>query len=82
MDGGEKKMRTLVKLHESLRSALNYRIQNGTMTVSLMARSTGLSVSHVSNFLHGRKKLSLSAMDKVIELQGLIVELAPCRRQP
>ena len=41
-------MRTLVKVHESLRSALNYRIQNGTMTVSLMARSTGLSQSHVS----------------------------------
>jgi hypothetical protein len=74
--------RTLVKLHESLRSTLNYRIQNGTMTIKLLSGVTGMSPSHLSNFLHGKRKLSLAAMDKVIAAQGLIIELAPCRRQP
>ena len=47
------------------------RIQRGTLSVSLLARQTGLGQPHLSNFLHKRRQLSLEAMDRVLAAQHL-----------
>jgi len=70
-----------VQLQERLRLELLRRIKFGTMSVSLLARQTGLGQPHVSNFLHGRRGLSLATLDKVLAAQQLAVDdLLPARR--
>ena len=59
------------QMHEQFRLELHRRIQRGTVCVSLLARQTGMGQSHLSNFLHGRRQLSLEAMDRVLTAQHL-----------
>lgn len=54
------------QMHDRLRLELLRRIQRGTLSVSLLARQTGFGQSHLSNFLHGRRQLSLDAMDRIL----------------
>jgi hypothetical protein len=61
------------QMHERLRLELLRRIQRGTVSVSLLARQTGLGQSHLSNFLHSRRQLSLEAIDRVLAAQHLAV---------
>jgi hypothetical protein len=62
------------QLQERVRLELLRRIERGTLSVSLLARQTGLAQAHVSNFLHGRRQLSLGALDKVLAAQQMSVE--------
>jgi hypothetical protein len=57
--------------HERLRLELLRRIQRGTVSVSLLARQTGFGQSHLSNFLHSRRQLSLQAMDSILAAQHM-----------
>ncbi len=59
------------QMHERLRLELLRRIQRGTLSVSLLARQTGFGQSHISNFLHSRRQLSLEALDTVLAAQHL-----------
>jgi transcriptional regulator with XRE-family HTH domain len=59
------------QMYERLRIELQRRIQRGTLSVSLLARQTGLGQSHLSNFLHGRRQLSLEAMDRILAAQSM-----------
>lgn len=59
------------QMHEYLRLELHRRIQRGTVSVSLLGRQTGLGQSHLSNFLHSRRQLSLDAIDRVLAAQHL-----------
>ena len=59
------------QMHEHLRLELLRRIQRGTLSVSLLARQTGFGQSHLSNFLHNRRQLSLEAMDRILLAQHL-----------
>jgi hypothetical protein len=61
----------ITQMHERLRTELLRRIQRGSLSVSLLARQSGFAQAHVSNFLHGRRKLSLDAMDRVLHAQHL-----------
>ena len=73
----------LTQMHEHLRLELRRRIQRGTVTVSLLARQTGLGQSHLSNFLHSRRQLSLDAMDRVLAAQHLTAaDLLPALYPP
>jgi len=58
-------------MHERLRMELMRRIQRGSLSVSLLARQTGFAQAHISNFIHGRRQLSLEAMDRVLAVQHL-----------
>jgi transcriptional regulator with XRE-family HTH domain len=70
------------QMHEHLRLALHRRIQRGTVSVSLLARQTGIGQSHLSNFLHSKRQLSLEAMDRVLAAQHLTAaDLLPALRQ-
>jgi hypothetical protein len=62
----------LIQMHERLRLELLRRIQRGTLSVSLLARQTGFGQSHLSNFLHSRRHLSLEAMDRVLDAQHMV----------
>ena len=71
------------QMHERLRMELQRRIQRGTLSVSLLARQTGFGQSHLSNFLHGRRQLSLEAMDRILAAQSMSAAdllTAPSRR--
>ena len=59
------------QMHERLRLELLRRIQRGTVSVSLLARQTGFGQSHLSNFLHNRRQLSLDAMDRILAAQHM-----------
>jgi hypothetical protein len=69
------------QLQERVRLELLRRIERGTLSVSLLARQTGLGQPHISNFLHNRRGLSLKALDRILEAQQLVVaDLLPARR--
>jgi hypothetical protein len=66
------------QLHERLRLELVRRIQRGTLSVSLLARQTGIGQPHLSNFLRSRRTLSLEALDRVLFAQHITVgDLVP-----
>lgn len=65
-------------LHESLRQELLDRIENGSLTGIALARQSGFKQAHISNFLNGKRALSLEGLDRVLAAQGLTVdELLP-----
>jgi transcriptional regulator with XRE-family HTH domain len=69
------------KLQDRVRLELLRRIERGTLSVSLLARQTGLGQPHISNFLHNRRGLSLKALDRILEAQQLqVADLLPARR--
>jgi transcriptional regulator with XRE-family HTH domain len=71
------------QLHEQLRRELLRRIRRGTLTGTLLARQTGINPSHISNFLHGKRHLSLAALDRILAAQNLHIEnLLPHVRSP
>jgi transcriptional regulator with XRE-family HTH domain len=59
------------QMHERLRLELLRRIQRGTLSVSLLARQTGFGQSHLSNFLHNRRQLSLEGLDRILTAQHI-----------
>ena len=69
-------------MHERLRLELLRRIQRGTLSVSLLARQTGFGQSHLSNFLHSRRQLSLEAIDRILAAQHMAAgDLLPATYQ-
>jgi hypothetical protein len=70
------------QMHERLRLELLRRIQRGTVSVSLLARQTGFGQSHLSNFLHSRRQLSLEALDRILMAQHMTAsDLLPAAYQ-
>jgi transcriptional regulator with XRE-family HTH domain len=70
------------QMHERLRLELLRRIQRGTLSVSLLARQTGFGQSHLSNFLHNRRQLSLEAIDRILAAQYMAAgDLLPASYQ-
>jgi hypothetical protein len=65
---------TFSQLHERLRIEIVRRIDRGQLTGTLLARQTGLRASHISNFIHKKRKLSLPALDRVLAAQLLSIE--------
>jgi hypothetical protein len=71
------------QMHERLRLELLRRIQRGTLSVSLLARQTGYGQPHLSNFLGGKRQLSLEGLDRVLQAQQLTAaDLVPSRHVP
>ncbi len=69
------------QLQERVRAELLRRIERGTLSVSLLSRQTGVGQPHLSNFLHGRRQLSLGTLDKLLRSQQLsVADLLPSAR--
>jgi hypothetical protein len=62
------------QLHERLRIEIARRIDRGQLTGSLLAQQTGLRPSHLSNFIHRKRNLSLPALDRVLAAQSLSID--------
>jgi hypothetical protein len=71
------------QMHDRLRLELQRRIERGTLSVSLLSRQTGFGQSHLSNFLHNQRQLSLQAIDLVLAAQHLTAaDLLPVLQLP
>lgn len=57
-------------LQEKLRNELLRRIQSGAQTGASLARAAGMDPSYVSHYLHGRRGLSLDALDRLLHAAG------------
>lgn len=67
-----------IQTQDRLRQELARRIQRGILSASLLGRQTGISQVHLSNFIRGKRQLSLEALDRVLAAQHLaIADLLP-----
>jgi transcriptional regulator with XRE-family HTH domain len=64
---------SFVSLQENLRKELRKRIDSGELTGMELARRTGFTQAHVSNFLNRKRGLKLSALDRMLKAIGLSV---------
>ncbi len=64
---------TFKMLQESLRKRLWKEVNNGGLTGTEVAARAGLQQAHISNFLNGKRGLSLEAMDRVLAAENLSV---------
>ena len=60
-----------VALQEVLRRELRRRIAAGELTGMQLARKTGFTQAHISNFINGKRGLKLRALDRVLKALGL-----------
>jgi transcriptional regulator with XRE-family HTH domain len=60
-------------LQENLRQTLWERVEQGTLTGLKLAGQTGFQQAHISNFLNGKRSLSLEGLDRVLQVQRLSV---------
>src|SRR5207248_1639169 len=64
---------------ENLRQLLWQRVRAGELSGLRLARQTGFRQPHISNFLNGKRGLSLDGLDKVLSaLQLSVVDLLSC----
>jgi transcriptional regulator with XRE-family HTH domain len=61
-------------LHELLRQELVRRIERGTLTGRKIAQQAGFQQAHISNFLNGKRALSLEGLDRVLASQNLTID--------
>ncbi len=64
---------SFVGLQEHLRKELRRRIEAGELTGMELARRTGFTQAHISNFLNRKRGLKLSALDRMLKAIGLTV---------
>lgn len=62
---------TFLSLQESLRRELRERIEAGDLTGVELARRTGFTQAHISNFLNCKRGLKLAALDRTLKSVGL-----------
>ena len=62
---------SFVSLQEQLRRELRKRIDAGQLTGMELARRTGFTQAHISNFINRKRGLKLSALDKMVKAVGL-----------
>ena len=65
-------------LQSQLRRAISARIASGQISGNGLARMTGFQQAHISNFLRGRRGLSVEGMDRILAALGIsLLELIP-----
>ncbi len=62
---------TFVGLQEALRKELRKRIAVGELTGMELARRTGFTQAHISNFLNRKRGLKLVALDRTLDAVGI-----------
>jgi transcriptional regulator with XRE-family HTH domain len=59
---------TIKDLQDQLRNHIRARMHRGEWTGSSLSRQAGFQQGHLSNFLNGRRGLSVEAMDRLLEI--------------
>jgi transcriptional regulator with XRE-family HTH domain len=62
-----------VALQEGLRRELRRRIATGELTGTELARKTGFTQAHISNFINRKRGLKLGALDRMTKAIGLTI---------
>lgn len=62
---------TFVGLQEALRKELRKRVAAGELTGMELARRTGFTQAHISNFLNRKRGLKLAALDRMLKALGI-----------
>jgi len=70
----------LRQTQEQTRILFERAIQRGSMTNKLLAEKTKIAPTHICNFRHARRRLSVEALSRVITALGLELEIVPIRR--
>ncbi len=60
-------------LQDSLRAGIWARLDRGELTGKSLAHKAGFQQAHLSNFLNGKRGLSLAAMDRLLDILQLDV---------
>jgi hypothetical protein len=60
-------------LQDNLRKEIGRRIEVGELTGLRLAQQAGFQQAHISNFLNGKRGLSIEGMDRVLAAQNLSV---------
>jgi transcriptional regulator with XRE-family HTH domain len=60
-----------VSLQEGLRRELRRRMAAGELTGMQLARKSGFTQAHISNFINGKRGLKLRALDRMLKSLGL-----------
>jgi transcriptional regulator with XRE-family HTH domain len=69
-------------LQDRLRVLLKERIDAGELTGTEMGQRAGFRQAHISNFLSGRRGLSIEGMDRIMEVLRLeVADLMPAPRR-
>jgi transcriptional regulator with XRE-family HTH domain len=64
-------------LQDSLRTGIWARLERGELTGKSLAHKAGFQQAHLSNFLNGKRGLSLQAMDRLLDVLHLdVLQLA------
>jgi transcriptional regulator with XRE-family HTH domain len=64
-------------LQDSLRAGIWARLERGDLTGKSLAHKAGFQQAHLSNFLNGKRGLSLQAMDRLLDVLHLdVLQLA------
>jgi transcriptional regulator with XRE-family HTH domain len=75
-------MMMIADLQDRLRVLVRERIGNGELTGTELGKRAGFRQAHVSNFLNGRRGLSIEGMDRVMEVLRLeVADLMPGPRR-
>ena len=70
------------QLQENLRMEILRRISRGSLSGAALARSSGFRHSHISNFLKGKRMLSMQGLDRILAAEKIsIVDLLPASAQ-
>ena len=81
-NGDARRPMLISDLQNRLRVLLRERVDAVELTGTELARRAGFQQAHVSNFLNGRRGLSIEAMDRVMEALRLeVLDLMPEARQ-
>ncbi len=62
---------SFLNLQENLRRELRRKVEAGELTGAELARRLGLTQAHISNFLHRKRGLKLSTLDRAVAAMGL-----------
>lgn len=66
---------TIAQLHESARGYAARQVDKGTLSIKLLAVKARISQPHASSFVHGRKRLSVASLSRVVSAIGFDAEL-------
>ena len=72
---------TISTIHTTLRGYATRQIDAGRTSIKLIAAKTNLSQPTVSNYVRGRRGLSVDALSRIAAALGLEAELLP-KKQP
>jgi hypothetical protein len=74
MDIGKQPAMNFEDLHELVRLEVERRIERGDLTGTALARQAGFKQAHISNFVNGKRALSLGGLDRVLAAQRMTVD--------